>query len=83
MLRLVAFAMFLALLPSVAEAQDAIGYKAACGACHPSVAALARKIAGATHDEKKRHLMTFLQSHHPPDPAKLEGIVGYLLPPPK
>lgn len=66
-----------------AAAQDATAYQEACGDCHPAPAALARKIKGATEEEKKAYLTAFLTHHHPPDPETIGKIAGFLFSLPK
>lgn len=64
---------------SNAGAQDAAAFQKACAGCHPAPAALARKIKGACEEERKSYLAALLKSHHPPEPAAVDQIIGYIL----
>jgi len=66
-----------------AVGQDATAYQNACGDCHSSPAALARKIRGEIREEKNAYLTELLAHHHTPDPAAIDQIVEYLLALPK
>ena len=81
MLRFLTLIIVLTTALAEAKAQDASGYKAACAGCHPSATALARKITGANHQDRKDRLSALLKRHHAPDPAAADQIIGYLLPP--
>lgn len=66
-----------------ATAQDAAAFQDACGDCHTATAPLLRKIRGQTPEERKAYLTDLLTRHHPPDPAAMDQIIGYLLTQPK
>lgn len=60
-------------------AADAEAYKAQCGKCHARAASIAKRLKGATPDEKAAALDTFLVQHHAPDEAVRKRIVAYLV----
>ena len=64
---------------SNASAQEAAAFQKACAGCHPAPAALARKIKGASEEERKSHLAALLKSHHPPEPAAVDKVISYIL----
>lgn len=64
---------------SNAAAQDAAAFQKACARCHPAATVLVRKIKGANPVERKASLAGLLKSHHPPDPANVDHVIGYLL----
>lgn len=64
---------------SNAAAQDASAFQKSCARCHPAATVLMRKIKGASPEERKAYLAVLLKSHHPPDPATVDQVIGYLL----
>jgi hypothetical protein len=64
---------------SNAAAQGAAAFQKACARCHPAATVLVRKIKGASPEERQAYLAVLLKSHHPPDPATVDQVIGYIL----
>jgi hypothetical protein len=58
-------------------AQEA--YEKHCANCHSSASRLARKLEGATRDEKAAKLNQFLETHQKLDPEARSQLVEYLV----
>lgn len=55
-------------------------FKAQCARCHIDASAAAKKIDGATADEKAAFLTKFLEKHMKSDPATRPALIKYLIP---
>ncbi len=60
-----------------AAAQDA--YEKHCARCHASASRLARKLEGATAEEKASKLSQFLETHQKLDAETRSRLVAYLI----
>jgi hypothetical protein len=62
------------------HALDAQGeaFVKSCAGCHARADALAKKLKGATLEERRLELDAFLKSHHTKDEAMRAAIVDYL-----
>lgn len=54
-------------------------YEQYCAKCHASAGRLARKLEGATVEEKAAKLSRFLETHQKLDPEARAKIVDYLI----
>lgn len=64
------------------HALDAQGeaFVKSCAGCHARADVLAKKLKGATLEERRLELDAFLKSHHTKDEATRAAIVDYLTP---
>lgn len=76
MFKLVALSANLVFVGQVV-AQEA--YLTHCAKCHPSENRLARKLDGATVQEKAAKLSSFLETHRKLDPEDRSKLVEYLM----
>ena len=58
---------------------DEATFKVECSKCHVNPAALARKIEGASEQEKRVNLAKFLETHQKSDPATRPELIDYLI----
>jgi hypothetical protein len=63
----------------VGEAATQEAYERHCAACHASAGRLARKLEGATAEEKGAKLGRFLETHQKLDPEVRAKLVDYLV----
>jgi mono/diheme cytochrome c family protein len=63
----------------VGEAATQEAYERHCATCHASAGRLARKLEGATVEEKAAKLGRFLESHQKLDPEARAKLVDYLV----
>ncbi len=73
------FTLIGAILISVGQAATQEAYEKHCAKCHASAGRLARKLEGATAEEKAAKLDRFLETHQKLDPGVRAKLVDYLI----
>jgi mono/diheme cytochrome c family protein len=68
-----------ATLIMLGEAATQEAYEKHCAKCHASASRLARKLEGATAEEKASKLSQFLETHQKLDPEVRSQLVEYLV----
>ncbi len=66
-------------LSLVGQAATQEAYEKHCAKCHASAGRLARKLEGATVEEKAAKLGRFLETHQKLDPEARAKLVDYLV----